>query len=146
MGDAGYQAITNRMLPLRGLGKNFDTWKSRLALRAVKFLQPRIRAWARNRTIFLRPESPRKPEIPGPADEFAIDSAEGKERDYFLGILLRQGWKPAGETDAWDVEKADTRVLMATERGRGIAKRTLVRVWGSEPARIARILGEQMVS
>jgi GT2 family glycosyltransferase len=141
MGDAGYQAITNRMLPLRGLGKNFDTWKSRLALRAVKFLQPRIRAWARNRTIFLRPESPRKPGIPSPSDEFAIDSAEGKERDYFLGILLHQGWRAAGETDAWDVEKPGTRVLMATERGRGIAKRTLVRVWGLEtPSSLRAIL------
>jgi len=107
----------------------------------VKFLQPRIRAWARNRTIFLRPESPRKPGIPSPSDEFAIDSAEGKERDYFLGILLHQGWKAAGETDAWDVEKPGTRVLMATERGRGIAKRTLVRVWGAEtPSSLRAIL------
>jgi hypothetical protein len=32
---------------------------------------------------------------------------------------------------------------MATERGRGIGNRTLVRVWGSDPARIARILGAQ---
>ena len=146
MGDAGYQAITNRMLPLRGLAKNSDSLKSRLALRAVKSLQPRIRAWARNRTVFLRPESPRKTPICGPAEEFAIHSAEGKDRDYFLGILLRQGWKAAGETDAWDVEKAGTRVLMATERGRGAAKRTLVRVWGSEPTRIARLLGEKMAS
>ncbi len=132
MGEAGYQAITNRMLPLRGLAKNFDTLKSRLALQVVKFLQPRIRAWERNRTIFLRPQAPPKLQTPEPAEEFAIVSAEGKERDYFLRILLRHGWKAAGETDAWDVEKADTRVLMATESGRGIAKRTLVRVWGGE--------------
>lgn len=143
MGDAGYQAITNRMLPLRGLAENFDSLQSRFALRAVKFLQPRIRAWARNRTIFLRPESPRKAQVPGQAEEFAIHSPEGEDRDHFLGILLRQGWKAAGETDAWDVEKAGTRVLMATERGRGIGNRTLVRVWGSDPARIARILGAQ---
>lgn len=145
MGDAGYQAITNRMLPLRGIEKKFDTCQSRLALRAVKFLQPRIRAWARNRTIFLRPKSASKPLTPGQAEEFAIDSAEGKDRDHFLGILLRQGWKGAGETDAWDVEKAGTRVLMATERGCGTAMRTLVRVWGSEPVRIARLLGEKIV-
>jgi hypothetical protein len=107
----------------------------------VKFLQPRIRAWARNRTIFRRPESPQKREISGPAEEFAIDSAEGKDRDDFLGILLRQGWKAGGETDTWDVEKAATRVLMATERGCGIAKRTLVRVWGAEtPSSLRAIL------
>jgi hypothetical protein len=81
--------------------------------------------------------------VPGQAEEFAIHSPEGEDRDHFLGILLRQGWKAAGETDAWDVEKAGTRVLMATERGRGIGNRTLVRVWGSDPARIARILGAQ---
>ncbi len=146
MGDAGYQSITNRMLPLRGIEKKFDTWQSRLALRAVKFLQPRIRAWARSPTIFLRSESDRKPRTSGQADEFSINSAEGKDRHHFLGILLRQGWKTAGETDAWDLEKAGTRVLMATERGGGTARRTLVRVWGSEPARIARILGEKIVS
>ena len=146
MGDAGYQVITNRMLPLRGLGKNFDSLSSRLALEAVKFLQPRIRAWARSRTLFLRPESDRNPRTSGQADEFSIDSAEGEDRHHFLGILLRQGWKTAGETDAWDVEKAGTRVLMATERGGGTARRTLVRVWGSESARIARILGEKIVS
>ena len=132
MGVAGYQAITNRMLPLRGVPGNLDSWNSRLALQIVKFLQPRIRAWARNHTIFRRPEFPRKRQISGPAEEFAINSAEGKDRDYFLGILLRQGWKTAGETDAWDVEKHGSRVLMATERGCGIAKRTLVRVWGVE--------------
>ena len=141
MGAAGYQAITNRMLPLRGLAGNFDSLESRLALLAVKFLQPRIRAWARNRTIFRRPESPQKREISGPVEEFAIDSPEGKDRDDFLGILLRQGWKAGGETDTWDVEKAATRVLMATERGCGIAKRTLVRVWGAEtPSSLRAIL------
>jgi hypothetical protein len=39
------------------------------------------------------------------------------------------------------VEKPGTRVLMATERGRGIAKRTLVRVWGLEtPSSLRAIL------
>ena len=146
MGTAGYQSITNRMLPLRGLAKNFDSWHSRLALQAVKFLQPRIRAWARNRTIFLRAESPRKAEALGQAEEFAIHSAAGRDRAHFLGILLHHGWHPGGETDAWDVEKAGARVLMATERGRGTANRTMVRVWGCEPSRIARLLGEKMVS
>ena len=130
MGDAGYQAITNRMLPLRGLDKNFASLESRLVLEAVEFLQPRVRAWARNRTVFFRSKWMPKPHDPGQGEEFTIDSPDGKERDHFLGILLQQGWKPAGETDPWDLEKGPARVLIATERGDGPAKRILVRVWG----------------
>ncbi len=130
MGDAGYQAITNRMLPLRGVRKPFGSQKSRLALQVVEFLQPRLRAWARNRTIFFNTKWPLKTRDPGQGDEFTIDSPDGKERDHFLKQLLDRGWKPAGETDPWDVEKANSRILMATERGDGPAKRILVRVWG----------------
>ncbi len=130
MGDAGYQAITNRMLPLRGLDRNFDSLKSRLALKVVEFLQPRLRAWARNRTIFFKAKSHLHALEPGQGDEFTIDSPDGKERDHFLKLLLEQGWKPAGETDPWDLEKGQSRVLMATERGDGPAKRILVRIWG----------------
>ncbi len=130
MGDAGYQAITNRMLPLRGLEKSFDSLKSRLALKAVEFFQPRLRAWARNRTIFFGSKSTAKSGDPGPGEEFTIDSPDAKERDHFLNLLIQQGWKPAGETDLWDLEKGPARILMATERGDGPAKRILVRVWG----------------
>ena len=140
MGVAGYQAITNRMLPLRGVPGNLDSWNSRLALQIVKFLQPRIRSWARNQTILLRPESPRKPEISRPAEEFAIHSEDGKDRDHFLAILLHHGWLAAGGTEAWDVEKHGSRVLMATERGGGTARRTLVRIWGTETTSSLRAL------
>ena len=130
MGDAGYQAITNRMLPLRGLDKHFDSLKSRLALKVVEFLQPRLRAWARNRRIFFKSKWHLKTRDPGQGDEFTIDSPDGKERDHFLKLLLDRGWQPAGETEPWDLEKANSRILMATERGDGPAKRILVRVWG----------------
>ncbi len=130
MGDAGYQAITNRMLPLRGLEKSFDSLKSRLALKAVEFLQPRLRAWARNRRIFFKAKWHLPAHDPGQAEEFTIDSPDGKERGHFLKLLLEQGWRPAGETEPWDLEKGQSRVLMATERGDGPAKRILVRVWG----------------
>ena len=53
MGTAGYQAVTNRMLPLRGLDTRFDRWRARLALRAVNFLVPRLRAWERCRTLIF---------------------------------------------------------------------------------------------
>ncbi len=130
MGEAGYQAITNRMLPLRGLDRSFDSPKSRLALKAVEILQPRLRAWARNRRIFLQSKWQPKTLAPGHTEEFMVTSTEGKERDHFLNVLIAQGWEPAGATDQWDLEKSGERVLMATERGEGLAKRILVRVWG----------------
>lgn len=134
MGEAGYQSITNRMLPLRGLEKNFDTWKSRLALRAVEFLQPRIRAWARNHTLCLRSKWHPKTADPGPYEEYSVVSPEGYDREHYIQIMLRKNWKPAGETDPWDLEKYGTRILLATERGDGIAKRTLLRFWGNRGA------------
>ena len=137
-GDAGYQAITNRMLPLRRLDKRFDTWTSQLALAVVKFLQPRLRGWARNRRLSYRPECLRKAQNAGPYEEFAIDSPEGYDREHFLKLLIRHGYRPAGDTDPWDLKLASTRVQLATERGDGLAKRTLVRVWGT--ADVAGIL------
>ena len=136
MGRAGYQSITNRMLPLRGLGQDFDSWKSRLALRAVEFVQPRLRAWERNRTLCLH--SKRAPKVfnPGEFQEFVIDSARGEDRDDIIRLLLLQRWKPAGDTDAWDMKKFDNLLLIATERGDGIAKRTLIRLWGKRSSLI----------
>ena len=130
MGDAGYQSITNRMLPLRGLEKSFDSLKARLALKLVGFLQPRLRAWARNHSLFLPIRNTRQSPDPGPSEEFFIASPHGKERGHFLELLIQRGWSPAGETDAWDLEKSGSRLLMATEHGGGTAKRILIRVWG----------------
>lgn len=129
-GDAGYQAITNRMLPLRGLEPSFDSMKSRLALRAIEFLQPRLRAWARNRSLRFRSKWKHLAREPIQGEEFYISSAEGKDRDHFIQLLLKRGWGPAGSTSTWDLEKPGQRMLIATERGEGIAKRTLFRVWG----------------
>ena len=130
LGDAGYQAITNRMLPLRGLEKSFDSLKARLALKLVGFLQPRLRAWARNHRFFSKVQNPRQLTDPGPSEEFCIASPHGEGRDHFLKLLIQQGWSPAGETDAWDLEKFSSRLLIATEHGEGTAKRILVRAWG----------------
>ena len=143
MGAAGYQAITNRTLPLRGLAENFSTFKSRIALRVVEFLQPRVRAWARNRAIFPRSERIIRVLDSRPAQEFAIDSPAGQARDYFLQVLIRKGWKPGGDTDAWDLEKAGVHLQMATEHGPGIAKRTLIRVRGGDPVEILGLLEEK---
>jgi GT2 family glycosyltransferase len=139
MGDAGYQVIINRMLPLRGLEKNFNSLKSRIALSAIEFLQPRLRAWARNRTLFFRLKCQRKPLFPGQVEEFFIDSSDGKERDHFLSLLTLHGWRPAGPTSPWDLKRTGARILMATERGEGIDKRTLVRVWNADQTLLHQI-------
>ena len=80
MGAAGYQAITNRMLPLRELDGKFDSWKSRLALRAVKFIQPRLRGWARNRTLGFSWKWPAKTATSEPFEEYSVFSPEGYDR------------------------------------------------------------------
>ena len=130
MGVAGYQSILNRMLPLRGLDERFASPPARLALHAVRFLQPRLRAWARNRRLWLAAPRLAKPAPPKPSAEFAIACANGRDRSHFLQVLLDDAWTPGGASDDWDVEKLGTRVLLATERGDGPATRTLVRVWG----------------
>jgi hypothetical protein len=130
MGVAGYQSILNRMLPLRGLDGRFDSTKARFALRVVEFLQPHLRAWARSRTLWLGPTRVRKPVTPKSNHEFEIPGAEGGERTEFLNIMLDDGWLAGGASDDWDLEKQGTRVLVATERGEGVGRRTLIRVWG----------------
>ncbi len=129
MGNAGYQAITNRMLPLRGLSGRYDSTKTKLALALVNFLQPHLRAWARNRRLFLRRARMDKL-VSEPSGEFEIEGADGNTRDHFLTLLTADGWQPGGDTDTWDAEKNGTRVLLATEHGELGAKNVLVRVWG----------------
>ena len=145
LGEAGYQSITNRMLPLRGLAKEFDTLESRTALRVVEFLQPRLRAWARNHTVLFRTGWKVRTITTVQFEEFAIDSSEGLERDHFLSILMRHGWIAAGPTSPWDLKRGGARLLMATERGEGIAKRTLVRVWNADQEIIDQV-GRNIVS
>jgi GT2 family glycosyltransferase len=129
MGAAGYQAIVNRMLPLRGLDDRFNSLPARLALLAVKWLQPRLRAWARNRTF--RQHSPATITSPKPTAEFAIPATAADSRARALHVLLDDAWTAGGATDCWDVEKHGTRVLLATEHDARAGTRTLVRVWGN---------------
>lgn len=150
MGNAGYQAMTNRMLPLRELDPRFDAIHVRTALRAVKRLVPCLRTWARTGTLGLRGESllaenPRPSRIvqrsranAGSA-EFAVAGAAGTSREQLLRRLLADGWIPGGPTDAWDAEKNTTRVLLATEHGDHGDKHVLVRVWG-DGAAVERLL------
>ena len=132
MGLAGYQSVVDRMMPLRPIEPRFDSPVARWLLAAVTWLQPRVRAWARNGAWRLKPF---RPDVrpPAPPDcEREIWSPEGKTREDFLRELLADGWSPGGDTDAWDVEKQGTRLQLATERGDGRGKRTLVRAWRGE--------------
>lgn len=139
MGTAGYQCVTNRMLPLRGLSARFDRMPSRLMLKMVVFLVPRLRAWERNRVWLPCPMIRRHP---GPGNPDHESNIPGKTREEVLQQILTDGWKPAGPTDAWDAEKHGARILLATEHGARGEKNTLVRLWGTPGAaeRIAHVL------
>tara|TARA_B110000037_G_scaffold46432_1_gene56899 strand:- start:59269 stop:61362 length:2094 start_codon:yes stop_codon:yes gene_type:complete len=116
MGQAGYQSIVNRMLPLRQVDSAFKSFCSGNLLSLVKIFQPAIRRWARNRrvkfTLPAFPKSSQQEEI----QEFRIPGSGGKDRFHYLDLLLDDGWQPAGDTDPWDVTKDGTKVLIATER------------------------------
>ncbi len=130
MGTAGYQQVINRMLPLRDLDDRFDSLHARAALAFVKFLQPRLRAWVRNRSVILR--SGRGPAVEDefPSDEFAIRPREGQDRAFFLKLLTDKRWRPAPDTAAWDLEQYLTRVAIAVEYREDHRPVVLFRVWG----------------
>lgn len=140
MGTAGYQKIVNRMLPLRELDDRYDSPHARLALLAVKFIQPRLRAWTRNRRLCIRTHKRHAAPQEEPTDEFALQPGEGQDRAYFLKFLADRRWRPAGDTDDWDVEKNGTRVLIATELRDDDRTAILFRVWGP-PEQLMRYMG-----
>jgi GT2 family glycosyltransferase len=144
MGLAGYQAVVNRMLPLRGLDHRFDSAWTRLMLRVVAFLQPRLRAWKRSRTLRWSSAQASTRPLPGPTAELEITTLDGRDRTALLRVLLANEWTSGGGSDGWDVAKQGTRVLLATETGDGPAKRTRLRVWGDPallPAELTRVAG-----
>jgi GT2 family glycosyltransferase len=131
MGLAGYQSVCQRMLPLRGLDSRFQALWVRLMLRVVTFLQPRLRAWGRTRSLAVTEAArPKLPPSPRPDAELEITTLDGRDRSAMLRVLLANQWIPGGEFEVWDVAKAGTRLQLATECGDGPAKRTLIRVWG----------------
>jgi len=131
MGNAGYQAIINRMLPLRALDMEFNTFQARHALALVKFLQPRLRASARIHRFWIRTRRPPAAPRTDHADEFRFHRTDGRDRSHYLEVLLNTSWKPCGETSKWDVQKYGTRVLLATERGPGRDTTVLLRIHGN---------------
>ncbi len=137
MGQAGYQSIVNRMLPLRPIDSAFRNPWTNFLLALVRILQPAARRWARNRRIRFGFTKPAAAESPSPVREFGIAGTDGWSRDHCLSILLHAGWQASGNTDPWDLEKGGTRVLVAAENLGGGLTNCLFRVWGSHAAAIA---------
>ncbi|MGB6220445.1 glycosyltransferase [Haloferula sp.] len=127
MGMAGYQGVISRTQPLRELDERFGAAANQWLLGGLSWLAPRLRAWARIRR-FRGPLPVERAQVDGPSSEFALWN--GEDREVVLKRLLDCGWQAGGTTDEWDVVKDGTRILIATEKGEGIGKCTLFRVWG----------------
>jgi GT2 family glycosyltransferase len=128
LGDAAYQVIHNRMLPLRGLAPRFDTALVRFHLRWVSFFQPQLRAWARNRRLVIPSLPPRRVITTEASQEYTLTAT----REAVLQFLLAQGWQSAEADSIWDLEKTGSHLQLATEKGDQLPDRTLIRLWGTQ--------------
>ncbi len=131
MGQAGYQSITNRMLPLRGLDHRFHKPFTDLLLKIVSFLQPQLRSWTRNRRIRFPEFSRSIATTDEESNDFILPAPTRKGRNHILEHLLADSWKSAGECDGWDVKKQGTRLLIATEKLDHQHLNHLIRIWGN---------------
>ena len=132
MGTAGYQSLVGRMLPLRGLAAPFRTWSARFLTQVVSHLQPRCRAWMRNRRwAWHHSRVPATQEMPLPDAEITLPARDGRGHELHQQMLLTAGWRAGGDEDPWDLERDGVRVLFATERGDGEVKQVLARIWGA---------------
>ncbi|MCF7731267.1 MAG: glycosyltransferase [Akkermansiaceae bacterium] len=131
MGMAGYQAVINRTLPLRGLTTRYNHGWTRIVLHGVGFFQPRLRAWARNASFHLPAPVPPPASPASPTTELAVTTRDGRDRAWALRLLLDRGWSPGGPSDCWDLTQHGTRLQLAVEHGEGPAKTILIRVWGT---------------
>ena len=129
MGQAGYQSVVNRMLPLRPIDSYFRNACSEFLLGLVRILQPVLRTWARSRRVKCPSCSIHRSEDAGHED-FRFRDTGGVSREDILSRLLELGWEASGTTDGWDLEKAGTRVLIATEYLDQRHANHLFRVWG----------------
>ncbi len=135
MGMAGYQSLVGRILPLRGLAPEYQTWSARVLLALIRLLQPGLRAWRRTRK-WIWPERPpvNASTAHQPNAQITLPPHDGQGHEFHLEKLRWNGWAPGGAHDVWDLEKDGVRVLFATERGDGEVKKILVRAWGVHSA------------
>jgi GT2 family glycosyltransferase len=131
LGQAGYQSITNRMLPMRPLDMRFRNASTKLLFKIVSFLQPQIRSWKRNRRIRLPKISCDSNPLSEESNDFVIPAPIEKDRNHILNHLLAGAWKAAGDFDGWDLVKNDTRLLIATEKLDHQHLNHLIRIWGN---------------
>jgi len=146
MGLAGYQAVVNRTLPLRPLTTRFDRCWPRWVLRLVKYLQPRLRGWARTGTFHLPLPLPALAAPDPPTSELAIATPDGRDRAWALAVLLARGWSPGGASEPWDLTKHGTRLQLATEHSNGPAKTIRIRIWGATSLLPAEFRRQQLDS
>jgi hypothetical protein len=133
MGQAGYQSLVNRMLPLRTIDSAFRTPCPEFLLKTLCLLQPAARRWARNRRVRLLPRMHPTKEPEPATHEIRLISGEGLSRGHFLHLLLADGWSPCGDTSAWDLEKDGSHILIATEYIGGGVTQNLFRLHGESP-------------
>jgi len=133
MGDAGYQGIVNRMLPLRDLEPRYATPFATLCLTMIRLLQPLLRAWTRNHRLVLPPRSSSKTITEPPSEDFRMPLEVGKTREDLLTHFLKDGWQPADVHASWDLENGSDRVLIAIEMGELGRATALLRFWGKPP-------------
>jgi GT2 family glycosyltransferase len=139
MGQAGYQNIASRMLPLRPVEPKYLTPATTLLHHCICWLQPVLRRWSRNHRIKLPALPMPKTQNPEETSEFHISTDSQVERCSILNHLISKGWVAAGPHDAWDLEKNGNRLLIATERLDQQHLRHLFRVWG-EPEAVRKSL------
>ena len=141
MGQAGYQSVVNRMLPLRPIDPPFQNNCSTHLLHFVETLQPAIRRWHRNGTLKLPLPTFTTTKTEDPPSELRIPGTDGKDRSHYLALLQENGWQPAGPTDPWDLSKNNTRILIATERLENGNTTNLFRIRGSAKDLLPMITG-----
>ncbi len=136
MGTAGYQSITDRMQPTRSLHANFTNDFSPMVLGLIRWLQPRLRSWARVRRFSWQSSfSKNKRGKNGSIEEMSRPFVNELARLDVLDSLLLRGWRSLGPHDPWDLEKQNTRFLCAIIPGsRAGEGRLLIRMQHANPS------------
>lgn len=130
MGQAFYQSISDRMQPLRPLPQVFQTIANQFILRLLDKLQPVLRSWARSGKLRFPPLFSAKKHAAPMTEAFSLFTNQSYSRSCLLEFLLKKGWHAASETDEWDLEKDEARLLIATETSSSLSRRHLFRFWG----------------
>jgi len=138
LGQAGYQAVVDRMQPRRPVADRFAGAPASLKLQVLERMQPLVRGFARRWFAKRRgraaaeKKSRRTSFEPSTMSELEFWSESGRTRDELLERMVSRGWEPAAEDSRWDLERDGCRVLVATELSDGPGRLTRVRVAGEE--------------